>query len=360
MALIKLSAGSDQYWLLNDIPHQRGQFDISATIGQDVVEIFNLATLKSVARGNYFDFSPDGITPYASTQLLIDDLKSFFFRSVAGGPVGGVASVTGDGVSGTATDVVLTFPTSNEVDNDSLIPGASVTLALNELGVSTSDNATAIGTNATNIGLNTTAIGVNAGNINTNTTAIGTVAGELVTHEADTTNPHDTSVSNLNDVILATPQEGEILAFISGTWQNITSPGFNPTTEGVLTDYNSSQDATISTTNSTAGITYINLNTTGAVIGNPYKFTCSFSISHDATNSNAFIDIKDFGVSVLNQVYTVEPKDTNDRTWVTLQGEILPNALGAGQFQLQLDFGTDDSDDDTTMYFGYLSLQKIN
>ena len=339
MALTKLSAGSDQYWLLNDIPHQRGQFDISARIGQEVVEIYSLNTQKSLARGKYDEFSPDGITPYASTQLLIDDLKSFFFRSVAGGGGGSVNSVTGDGVGGTATDPVLTFPTSNQVDNDSLIPGANITLALNELGVSTSDNATAIGTNATNI---------------------GDVAGLLITHESDLTNPHLTKVSNLDDVILSTPQEGEILAFISGTWQNITSPAFNPTTSGVLTDYNSSQDATVSTTNSTAGITYINLNTTGAVIGNPYKFTCSFSISHDATNSNAFIDIKDFGVSVLTQVYTVEPKDTNDRTWVTLQGEIFPNALGAGQFQLQLDFGTDDGSDDTTMYFGYLSLQKIN
>ena len=214
---------------------------------------------------------------------------------------------------------------ASQVTNDSLIPGATTALALNELGVLGSDNE-----------------------------------NNLNNHENDVNNPHNTSVSKLSDVILSSPQEGEILAFISGTWQNITSPAFNPVTEGVLTDYNSSQDATISTTNSTAGITYINLNTTGAVIGNPYKFTCSFSISHDATNSNAFIDIKDFGVSVLNQVYTVEPKDTNDRTWVTLQGEILPNALGAGQFQLQLDFGTDDSDDDTTMYFGYLSLQKIN
>ncbi len=95
MSLIKISAGNDQYWLLNDIPHQRGQFDISAKIGDEVVEIFNLATLKSVARGNYDEFSPDGVTPYASTQALIDDLKSFFFRSVSGGGGGAVDSVNG-------------------------------------------------------------------------------------------------------------------------------------------------------------------------------------------------------------------------------------------------------------------------
>ncbi len=95
MSLIKISAGNDQYWLLNDIPHQRGQFDISAKIGDQVVEIFNLATLKSVARGNYDEFSPDGVTPYASTQALIDDLKTFFFRSLSGGGGGAVNSVNG-------------------------------------------------------------------------------------------------------------------------------------------------------------------------------------------------------------------------------------------------------------------------
>jgi hypothetical protein len=93
MSLIKLSAGNDQYWLMNDIPHQRGQFDVSAKIGEDVVEIYSLNTLKSLARANYDEFSPDGITPYASTQALIDDLKTFFFHSLTGGG-GGVSSVT--------------------------------------------------------------------------------------------------------------------------------------------------------------------------------------------------------------------------------------------------------------------------
>jgi hypothetical protein len=96
MALTKLSAGTDQYWLLNDVPHQRGQFDVKATIGQKVVEIYATQTLKSLARGDFDEFSPDGITPYASTQALVDDLKTFFFRSVSGGGGAGVSSVNGD------------------------------------------------------------------------------------------------------------------------------------------------------------------------------------------------------------------------------------------------------------------------
>lgn len=85
MSLIKLSAGNDEYWLLNDIPHQRGQFDISTALNGDIIEIYNLNTLKSLARGKFDEFSPDGISAYGSLTLLIDDLKTFFFKSSGGG-----------------------------------------------------------------------------------------------------------------------------------------------------------------------------------------------------------------------------------------------------------------------------------
>ncbi len=331
--MVKIEANTDRSFLINGVPYQKGQYEISPLSNKTQIKIVRVGSNVELTQAPLTDWVDAGDSPFADFAAFVLYTEPFFFRSVAGGGGGGVTTVSGDGVNNTdPANPVLTFPSANEVPNDSLIPGATTALALNELGAAVSDNATDIGNNTSNLNLH-------VGNVN---------------------NPHSTQIASLDDVILSTPQESEILAFISGTWQNITSPAFNPVSSGVLTDYNSSQDATVSTTNSTTGITYINLNTTGAVIGNPYKFTCSFSISHDATNSNAFIDIKDFGVSVLTQVYTVEPKDTNDRTWVTLQGEILPNALGAGQFQLQLDFGTDDGDDDTTMYFGYLSLQKIN
>jgi len=119
MALTKLSAGGDAFWLLNDVPHQRGQFDVSARIGQDVVEIYSLNTLKSLARGKYDEFSPDGVTPYASTQALIDDLKTFFFRSLAGGGSGAVDSVNGQ--TGTVVLDKSDIGLSN-VDNVQQIP----------------------------------------------------------------------------------------------------------------------------------------------------------------------------------------------------------------------------------------------
>ena len=172
------------------------------------------------------------------------------------------------------------------------------------------------------------------------------------------------SGTNTGDETTLTIQTKRPLKTVNGTSLegsgDIPISGFDPTTEGVLTDYTDSQNNNIQTTNSTAGLTYLTLSKTGVDLASDYTFNVSFSISHDATNSNGFVDIKDFGVSILTQVYTVEPKDTNDRVWVSLSGRITPNPLGGGQFQLQLDFGTDDSDDDTTMYFANISLQKIN
>mgnify|MGYP006929218982 CR=1 FL=1 len=38
------------------------------------------------------------------------------------------------------------------------------------------------------------------------------------------------------------------------------------------------------------------------------------------------------------------------RVWVNLSGEVSPNPLGAGHFQIQLDYGTDDPSDDGTTF----------
>ena len=35
-------------------------------------------------------FSPDGVTPYGSTQLLVDDLKTFFFKTIGTNTMDGI------------------------------------------------------------------------------------------------------------------------------------------------------------------------------------------------------------------------------------------------------------------------------
>ena len=340
----KIEAGDEKFWLLDGVPQQRGMWKI-LTFGDNVeLKPIGEPTLGSSTGSVKFDQYTNAVdAPYATLQALIDDLKAFFFRSVAGAG-GGVQTVTGDGVSGTATDVVLTFPDADQVDDGTTTNKFATEGQLNQ-----------IGTNTTDIGTNTTDIG-------TNTTDIGTNATDISNHVEDGNNPHGTTVTNLTDTQLTALSNGEVLTWNGSNWVNSASTGFDPATSKVLTDFNYNQGTNTAISNSEPPnlTTYLTLIVGGLDISALYKFTCHFSIAHDATNSNAVVDIKDFGTSILTQVYTVEPKDTNDRKWEGIEGVIPMNPLGGGQFQLQLDFGTDDNDDDTTMYFGFLSIQKIN
>ncbi len=116
MSLIKLEAGDDQFWLLNEIPHQRGQFDISATLNGDIVEIYSLNTLKSLARGKFDEFSPDGVTPYASLTALIEDLKTFFFKTIGTGTtMDGIGFIDYNDASGSFT---ISANTWTDLPND--------------------------------------------------------------------------------------------------------------------------------------------------------------------------------------------------------------------------------------------------
>ena len=323
--MVKIEANTDRSFLINGVPYQKGQYEISPLSDETQIKIVRVGSDTVLTKAALVDWVDAGGSPFADFAAFVLYTEPFFFRSVAGGGGSGVSSVTGDGVGGTATDVVLTFPTSNQVDNDSLIPGLTTTDALNELGVGVSDNASNITT------------------LQTNNTGVNT--GDETTLSIQTKRPLKTvngnSLEGIGDVPIS---------------------GFDPAAEGVLTDYVDSQNNNTQTSNATQPnlTTYLTLVATGVDISSFYRFNVSFSVSHDATNSNAIVDIKDFGTSILPQVYTVEPKDNSNRTWITLSGRILPNALGAGQIQLQLDFGTDDNDDDTTMYFANISLQKIN
>ncbi len=193
------------------------------------------------------------------------------------------------------------------------------------------------------------------------------LVGNLKITESKIANDAVTSLKILNDAILEAKiagllggSDGDIVASDgAGSFKYIQS-SFDPS--GILTDYIDSQNTNNQTTNATPPNlqTYLTLVDTLVDINSEYRYVLSFAISHDATNSNAVVDIKDFGVSILEQIYTVEPKDSSNRKWVTLVGKFSPNPLGAGQIQLQADFGTDDAADNTTMYALYMSLQKIN
>lgn len=139
---------------------------------------------------------------------------------------------------------------------------------------------------------------------------------------------------------------------------NIVISAFDTDAEGVLTKYVPSQRITAQTTNSTAGVTYLTL-ITPAVIGAKYLAILSFGSSHSSTNNRTFVDVKDFGVSILPQRYELEPKDNVNTDWTTRLIELIPNPLSGGQFQLQIDFGSTNLNATTTMHSATLILLKV-
>jgi hypothetical protein len=241
--MVKIEANTDRSFLINGIPYQKGQYEISPLSDETQIKIVRVGSDTVLTKAALVDWVDAGDSPFADFAAFVLYTEPFFFRSVAGGGGGGsVNSVTGDGVSGTATDVILTFPTSNEVDNDSLIPGATTTLALNELGVATSDNATDIGTNAANItnnttdiGNNTTAIGTNATNIGTNASDINTLqtnntgvnTGDETTLSIQTKRPLKTvnsqSLEGVGNVVISGPALTKVSSYSSAVINNFNS-----------------------------------------------------------------------------------------------------------------------------------------
>ena len=91
----------------------------------------------------------------------ISDWNTLPYQSTGGGG-GSVDSVTGDGVGGTAEDVVLSFPTSSEITEDTdknFVTDADLTKLANTSNTNTGDqDISGIDTNASNITINTAAI----------------------------------------------------------------------------------------------------------------------------------------------------------------------------------------------------------
>ena len=93
----------------------------------------------------------------------VSDWNTLPYQSMGGSD--GVQSVTGDGVGGTAEDVVLSFPTSSEITEDAdknFVTDADLTKLANTSNTNTGDqDISGIATNASNITINTAAISLN-------------------------------------------------------------------------------------------------------------------------------------------------------------------------------------------------------
>ena len=251
----------------------------------------------------------------------------------------------------------------------SLGPISATNLDVNS---STGDNVTLPPADATFAGLMSAADKSKLNNIEPNATADQTASEIKGSYESNAntnefTDSEKTKLSNQSNIntgdeTTLSIQTKRAVKTVNGVSLegigDIVTPLFDADAEGVLTKYVSTQVDVPQTTNSITGVTYLNL-VAPAVIGEKYLAIISFTSSYSALNSRSFVDVKDFGTSILTDRYELEPKDTNNRAWTTRMAEITPNPLGGGQFQLQLDFGSTTTASTTTMYSAILSLLKL-
>ena len=190
------------------------------------------------------------------------------------------------------------------------------------------------------------------------------------TQLASTISDFDVEVSNNTDVTANTakvsfpeaPLDGQQYGRQSGAWSLISGSAFDPVAEGVLTDYESDSitATTVSTQEFPAATVYWFKTFTGLDVNATYEVTFGFIESGAAANTSVKIDLKGFGVSVLPQVYSKEPKDPNDRIFNTTKLRLQPQVASGGQFQFQVDLSTTNAGNAATMYYAFLSIAKIN
>lgn len=129
-----------------------------------------------------------------------------------------------------------------------------------------------------------------------------------------------------------------------------------------VTDYSNIDTTTISTFSDT-GVVHSNLVVNGLDNAKTYIADCFIIWSHNATNTDAFFEFRNFAVNILSEQLTIEPKDsggagpggTNQRIPAYMTGEVTPTA---GSIQLDLFFGTTDTDDETTVYECVIRLRE--
>ena len=132
----------------------------------------------------------------------------------------------------------------------------------------------------------------------------------------------------------------------------------------IPTDYSNIDTTTISTF-STTGQVHSSLVVNGLDNAKTYIAEAFWIWSHNATNTDAFFEFRNFASNILSERLVIEPKDsggpgpgeTNQRIPASATGEVTPTA---GSVQLDFLFGTSDAVDQTTVYEVVMRLREKN
>lgn len=118
------------------------------------------------------------------------------------------------------------------------------------------------------------------------------------------------------------------------------------------------QDSTQTVTFSTTGTVYLNLAENSLDNAATYKISGFYIWSHSEGNTDFFMEVRNFGSLLPPARHQQEPKDKepDQRHYTSFSWTVTPTA---GSISIDLNFGTTDSEDSSTLYGAYLQLDKI-
>lgn len=155
----------------------------------------------------------------------------------------------------------------------------------------------------------------------------------------------------------------ELSSISTGTRRTATFPDKNGTVaylDDVVGDrlISFAQDSTQTVTFSTTGTVYLNLAANSLDNSATYKISGFYIWGHGETNTDFFMEVRNFGVLLPPARHQQEPKDhgADQRHYTSFAWTVTPTA---GSISIDLNFGTTDSADSSTLYGAYLQLDKI-
>jgi hypothetical protein len=148
-------------------------------------------------------------------------------------------------------------------------------------------------------------------------------------------------------------QPGNNISLLTNDAGYITAASPQP---GVLTEFEFTRDATPLGVGGTVFTSFLTLSSTGKTIGDQYKVVVSFIAQSPATNVGMEVTILNNATPIFTPDYWVEPGDTNERFYVTLEEVI---TLTTTNINLDIQFRSTNANT-VTMHFAYLSIQKVN
>ena len=382
---VVIKAGTDKSFLINDVPYQKGAYEIVVESNNGFISILRAGAGTIITKTALENVRGGSGQSFATFEDFVNYIEPFFFRSIAGGGGGGdVTSVFGRVGIITAQNGDYNAGQITETATKKIMTDAERTKLANQSGTNTGDETTASiqakrplktvgGTSLEGAGdvpfptapvtsvFSRTGI-VTAQNGDYTTGQITEVANKKYVTDAQLVVIGNTSNTNTGDETTLSIQTKRPLKTVNGNslegTGNVSIPAFNANTEKVLTKYKSATRNVLESTSSTAGVTYLTLieNAGNFPIGQRLRLSVSCRFFCVKDNESMFLRILDYAVQLQNDFRT-EASDTNNKDGRTFVIEF--EAQVANSYQISLVFGKISGGTLANMESAIIEVQQI-